>query len=227
MTEEEQEAMLQDIDDEMDKIPSAWTFSDRMALRLDGDGHAVATLAGYNDGMMAVASQIVGGPGPERSLERCQLAKIAFRLSRTAANQSAWTARPMPYTLVDGRQIMREEEVPSAERIRRVEVFGTDEAVRRYGNIGADGAVLITTKPENVSTVEDVEREVKQGAGMMSAESADEPPHDEAGKGYYGTVGLPTVEQDELFHELLEKYEKAGDKRLCSNLRMKWNRPAD
>ena len=43
---------------EMDEVPDERTFVGRMAVRLEGDERAVATIAGYRDGMMAVAGEL-------------------------------------------------------------------------------------------------------------------------------------------------------------------------
>lgn len=152
---------------EMDEVPDERTFVGKMAVRLEGDERAVATIAGYRDGMMAVAGEL-GFYSPkfkDRSEELRKLSKIAYRLSRTAAASPVWMAYPMPYTLVDGQRIERMEQVPDADRMLRVEVLGRRRAQERYGEAGAYGAVLITTKSQGSSSLAEVD--AVTGPGMV------------------------------------------------------------
>ncbi len=190
------------------ELPAEWTFNGKCAVQMDGVDRAVATVDGYGDAMMAAASVInpMSGTtdGTELPLERRKLGKIVFRLSRTAASSPEWLAVPMPYTLVDGRRITRMEEVPDAGRILRIEVLGRSHAISTYGPEAEVGAVVITTKAEGVSTDDQVEDQRRKGARVTSAVSEEGPKPGE--RGFYVGGGMPTVEQDDAYVELLKTH---------------------
>lgn len=201
--------------DELDEVPDERTFVGKMAVRLEDDERAVATIAGYRDGMMAVAGQLGNFtfyyPNlKDRSEELRKLSKIAYRLSRTAAASPVWTAYPMPYTLVDGQRIERMDQVPDADRMLRVEVLGRRRAQERYGEAGAYGAVLITTKPQGSSSVAEVDAVTGPGVIKTNSGSQDGTPPKPGDKGFYATAGFPTVEMDEQFKAFVEKLRLPG-----------------
>ena len=200
---------------EMDEVPDERTFVGRMAVRLEGDERAVATIAGYRDGMMAVAGELgaftfYSPKFKDRSEELRKLSKIAYRLSRTAAASPVWMAYPMPYTLVDGQRIERMEQVPDADRMLRVEVLGRRRAQESYGEAGAYGAVLITTKPQGSSSLAEVDAVTGPGVVKTSSGSEDGTPPKAGEKGVYATAGLPTVEMDKQFKAFVEKLRLPG-----------------
>lgn len=146
----------------------------------------------------------------DRSEELRKLSKIAYRLSRTAAASPVWMAYPMPYTLVDGQRIERMEQVPDADRMLRVEVLGRRRAQESYGEAGAYGAVLITTKPQGSSSLAEVDAVTGPGVVKMDCGSEDGTPPKAGDKGFYATAGFPTVEMDKQFKAFVEKLRLPG-----------------
>lgn len=167
---EELEARMQALYDSMLRVRPAGRpletklladqFSGQLFCRIPDSERAIFYMAGKGDGMMAVASCLWDGYMP--------LGRTVYRLSYDGRNASVWQGYPMPYTVVDGRRITASEEVPRAERIRRIEVLGRQRAAERFGAAGADGAVLIDTKPADVATDALVEAEKNLGVGVLS-----------------------------------------------------------
>lgn len=135
-------------------------FTGQLSFRIPDSERAIFYMAGKGDGMMALASCLWDGYMP--------LGRTVYRLSYDGVNSPGWQGYPMPYILVDGRRITASGEVPRAERIRRIEVLGRQRAEQRFGAAGADGAVLIDTKPADVATDALVEAEKNQGVGFFS-----------------------------------------------------------
>lgn len=158
-------------------VPVERQFSGIAAFRMQGTDRAEAMVYGSGDAMMAVAS-LLG------NTEQFELNRIVYRLSRTAPLLEWLMAYPMPLTMVDGIPIASAAEVPDADRIFRFEVLSTGEALARYGEPGAGGAVLIVTKPAGRSDRAEIDAFIARGVdSWLSALDADEKPS--RGNGYY------------------------------------------